>query len=585
MSVSRQIGFTVGFLLLLLFFSRVEEPGPEEYRAGVAKLNLEDKLLPPPRLDWNEIQRFFQDSETTLGNISAEPKDYALIQMELEPSPSFWIYFEEEGGVAGRKLVVPTGATHWRGVLRPLIQGTVGLRVRRVDAEGNPIRIRLLQVHSLDPKYYLIRDSIRWSRRLGEMIVLIGMIFVWVQKNKSLPIKSDDSRPIFLRYPRATVLMVVLALMVLADWILGVFLIQRLAGVRDYYCHHSLRANVSVPVEGEAGKHIFVTNSLGMRDSEHRAVAMVPSGKRLTLIGDSFMQDSAVPYDSSVGGIIGRALAVRGIEVLNAGVQSYSPKLYFLRMHDLMVRQGFRTDELWVFIDISDIQDEVNYWWFEPENPSWIQRNADGVGDWISNHLLSVFLWKKISAYQSPEKIVSHRPALGSGETNAVTKSKSEVLTASLSYQEAMEKWIHGESLWSGGKSYYEERDLWTLDPAIYGRWGKAGAELGRLNMIRLQKLCERYQVRLGIVVYPHIPQIEQGDRESLQVKIWEQFCRERGIPFVNLFSGFFEKKRPEEAVRRYFNSDDRHWSPEGSRLIARDWLTAWERIPGILSR
>ena len=51
-------------------------------------------------------------------------------------------------------------------------------------------------------------------------------------------------------------------------------------------------------------------------------------------------------------------MSSKKIEVLNAGVSSYSPIIYFKKI-EYLIDKGFEFDELIVFIDISDIEDEA----------------------------------------------------------------------------------------------------------------------------------------------------------------------------------------------------------------------------------
>ena len=61
-----------------------------------------------------------------------------------------------------------------------------------------------------------------------------------------------------------------------------------------------------------------------------------------------------------------RPARARGVEVLNAGAVACGPPLYELRLRDLLLREGLRVDEFYVFIDISDVLDELFYEGFRP---------------------------------------------------------------------------------------------------------------------------------------------------------------------------------------------------------------------------
>src|SRR5205814_553815 len=65
--------------------------------------------------------------------------------------------------------------------------------------------------------------------------------------------------------------------------------------------------------------------------------------------------------EASFVGRVDAALSPRGVEVLNAGVISYCPIIYFRKDKHLLEDVGLRFDALVVYIDIGDIEDEVTY--------------------------------------------------------------------------------------------------------------------------------------------------------------------------------------------------------------------------------
>ena len=67
-------------------------------------------------------------------------------------------------------------------------------------------------------------------------------------------------------------------------------------------------------------------------------------------------------------GIVDKELEKADIDVFNAGVVSSSPKVYYLRTKYLLTKRAFHFDELFVFIDISDIQHEIGHEQFTPSD-------------------------------------------------------------------------------------------------------------------------------------------------------------------------------------------------------------------------
>jgi hypothetical protein len=67
-----------------------------------------------------------------------------------------------------------------------------------------------------------------------------------------------------------------------------------------------------------------------------------------------------VPYEATCAEILGRTAVERSIEVLNAGVSSYSPLIYHRKARHLLEQVGLDLDAIVVFLDISAPYDEVH---------------------------------------------------------------------------------------------------------------------------------------------------------------------------------------------------------------------------------
>jgi hypothetical protein len=79
------------------------------------------------------------------------------------------------------------------------------------------------------------------------------------------------------------------------------------------------------------------------------------TGEKIFFIGDSFTESPGVPYEQSFVGLFAQAFPA--LDVLNAGVSSYAPSVYYEKLKYLL-DAGLKFDEAVVYIDISDIQDE-----------------------------------------------------------------------------------------------------------------------------------------------------------------------------------------------------------------------------------
>src|SRR5262249_9110099 len=117
----------------------------------------------------------------------------------------------------------------------------------------------------------------------------------------------------------------------------------------------------------------------------------------------------------------------------------------------------------------------------------------------------------------------------------------------------------------------------WTVPTINVGQtYAPLGVEGGiarsSKNMTKLADLLASRGIPLSIVVYPWPTQLANEDRDSLQVKIWREFCVHHCKRFINLFPAFFaEKDAHSDWYDRLFNEGDVHFSAEGDRIMFRE--------------
>jgi hypothetical protein len=310
----------------------------------------------------------------------------------------------------------------------------------------------------------------------------------------------------------------------------------------DY--HHGLAANFSGSEKWGELTLRLVTNSLGLRDSSVREVPARSAARRVVVIGDSFTEGLGVNFEESFVGLLHEAGQARPeqAEFLNAGVTSYSPVIYYRKIKSLL-KAGVRFGELVVLSDISDVQDEATSYFCIDEHPEY-QRFCATLGNGAN------------------EKWISAKTPL---DAYFVVTSRTVSLL---------------QDKWSARPGDFEElmgaRGGWTLPDAdvapSYAPLGVGGGvERSLRNMGLLADLLRQHRIALTVAVYPWPLQLERDDRESRQVRIWQDFCARYGARFVNMFPAFFAIKdaHPDWRERLYIPRDV-HLTVEGNRLAFR---------------
>lgn len=344
-------------------------------------------------------------------------------------------------------------------------------------------------------------------------------------------------------------LIILPALFALVDHELVVWLVwPRIHGLQHIYYHHGYPASDYQRSQWGSNEAPFYTNSLAMKDASIRHVDAVPSGRRVVFTGDSFTEGIGQPFEKTFVGRFAANYAAPGLEALNAGVSSFSPRTYYLRTRFLLEVDKIKFDELYVFIDISDVQDEIFYEGFEPEtSPSLLRR----ARVWLHRNSFTYRLLPRLyhnmmdRLAQAPEPPPPATKPAPSPEANRATGVAAGSVT--------------GENpLVSLYVKDPELRSSWTFRPDLMERGGQHGLDLATKNMGLLADLCQAHGIKLTIAVYPWPHQIRAHDLDSIQVRHWRDFAAKRGLNFINYFPLFIG--RPEETdatLKKYFNDGD----------------------------
>jgi len=319
-------------------------------------------------------------------------------------------------------------------------------------------------------------------------------------------------------------------------------------------------------------RYELVTNSLGYRDREERIVQKkTRHSARIVFMGDSFTEGMGFPWEKTFVGIFQKSFPQ--YEILNAGVSSYSPSIYNVKIRQL-VNDGYVIDHVIFLIDISDIEDEA------------LAYVTDKQGNIVDSEFQIDY------GAALTDKAWSQKKSKGSLIPDTQESAKRE---------KRLKDYFHGTSLLLGymrrfsryirGKKEVPmdvlnlQRAAWTYRSDIdYGPLGvDGGIEKAKSRMRSITKFLAKRNVKFSIVVYPWAAQIEHDVKDSRQVKIWRDFCREtRCAHFVDLFPLFFEYKllHSRTWLNDLFIEGDIHYNEFGNRLFGESLANAFRNTP-----
>ena len=262
----------------------------------------------------------------------------------------------------------------------------------------------------------------------------------------------------------------------------------------------------------------------------------------VAFIGDSFTEAIGMEYQDSFVGMY--ANKNPNMAIANLGVSSYSPSVYFTKISWLL-KQGYHFNHVYAFIDISDVQDESNYF-----------RNDSG------------------DLLIASEQDDNDHSSISVKEIKAFIQENFYIFTIGYFYVKSIfaddEKKLYREL-------FNFERSAWTynLNSTGYGELGAKGyIEKSLAEMRALHNLLDSNGIKLSVGVYPwpaQLVEMKDNDSENAQSIIWSQFCEQRCERFVDLFPIYqllVDRYGVDAVYDKYFIRGDVHYNIDGNKLI-----------------
>jgi lysophospholipase L1-like esterase len=353
-------------------------------------------------------------------------------------------------------------------------------------------------------------------------------------------------RKSFFRRPQVVVAMALVALFFACDFGLGYLLLDEIPLTPNLYYHHALKPNLSIEARWGPARYPMRTDSLGMRISDRGAAPAANAKYRILFLGDSFTEGIGVPDGQTFVALIRKRIrqADRSIEVFNGGVASHSPLLYFLHLQDLIERHGAHFNEVVVFIDVSDVQDETRYEGFKP-------------GRFTLGYAL-----RCIKEFLDQHSLIGHTLLNGVPALQPVF--------------DEMRFWVRRASAAEAEVStrdYYAMRDAWIDNDAYYWSWGARGVALCRRNLERLAKYAQSKGMAVSFAIYPWPRFARHPDNRARQV--FAAMAAEEKWTLVDLYPDFAALPDPE----RLYVAGDVHWNAAGNRFVADAWIAHYCKL------
>ncbi len=331
--------------------------------------------------------------------------------------------------------------------------------------------------------------------------------------------------------------------------------------VQSQIYHHGLMPNIETyETWGGKLKRKIITNSLGFRDLKKKKINKQSDKKRILLVGDSFIEGSGYDYEFTVSGLLAKELG-NEYEVLNSAVESYSPSIYFKKT-EFYLSQGYIFDKVLIFLDLSDIYDELFINFDNQQNIiSEIPKSRQTFKRRVKNKIYSLGWFLR-------DNTLSFRfMYLVSDKTEEIKNYIKLKYKASKTYNKSFFKTSRDDAIYY--RMTHVDRGFWTYDEEKYLQV-KKGLEQSDKYLKKLFDLLNDREVEAYLIIYPWPAQIEYGDTRHRTY--WENFSNLNNVNLINLYNNF-ETENKRQTIFENFIYGDIHWNKKGTLKVFNEIL------------
>ena len=318
--------------------------------------------------------------------------------------------------------------------------------------------------------------------------------------------------------------------------------------------HHDILPNIDqIEVWGGQIKQRLITNSIGFRDKEVRKIEKVNiQQKRILLVGDSFIEGSGLNFQYTLAGQLQRNLG-NDFEVLNSAVGSYSPSIYYKKIK-YYIEEGYKFDQALVFLDVSDIYDEM-----------FIKFNEQGdilTYEKTKERPIYKTVFYSIGRVLRDNSTIFRFFNILSDRTELIKNYIKLKIKASKELKKDFFKTTRDDVMFY--RMTHIDRGFWTFNDKKFNEV-QQGLLQSEKYLIKLFELLRENDINSTLIVYPWPTQIYYGDQ--YHEVYWKNFSEKNEINFLSLYDEFI-KENKRDFIFSNFIYGDIHWNLDGTTIV-----------------
>ena len=336
--------------------------------------------------------------------------------------------------------------------------------------------------------------------------------------------------------------------------------------IKSYYYHHDLRPMASFYDHWGYERYKIYTNSLGFKDEFNRKVKF--KNKNILFIGDSFTEGVGVRYEDTYVGLIDKHLKKndKNVEILNAGVQSYSTSIYLSKIYHLIERKKLPITDIVIMISGGDFYDD---------NFKYLELNED----YVLNHIdqKNKIMIKIINFYKSntltyqflsritPPKVIPQ-----------LIKSIFESNKTKTNYDEKEKELLSIRNNEIDQIQFLNRSDyayLYSIEE--FDLWGKKAIDKSLYNLKQIIELTEKNEINLNIFyLYEPVIFLKKPNKKQFDYLINSLENLKKTNVNVNFIRDVYKEfENPYEAYKSLFFIGDIHWNKKGNKKVSEEIL------------
>ena len=335
--------------------------------------------------------------------------------------------------------------------------------------------------------------------------------------------------------------------------------------IKSFYYHHDLRPMASFYDHWGYEKYQIFTNNLGFKDKNNRKINF--KNRNLLFIGDSFTEGVGIKYEDTFVGLIESKLKEKNdnIEILNAGVQSYSTSIYLSKIHYLLNIKKLPITDIVVVVSGGDIFDDAYKYLDIDEN--FILNHVDHKNKIVIN--LINFFKSNTLIYQVISRITPPKVIPGLIKSLFIKKT-------SLNYDEKENKLLKISNDEISKMSFLYLQDYnYLFSKDEFDKWGKNAIDKSINNLKELSKIVEKKNINLNIF-YLYEPAIILREPDiAVLTYIKDSFksLETNSVSFFELNDYFKGYKDKYEVYKNLFFINDIHLNKKGNKQVFEEIL------------